>query len=505
MAEYEPEQVWKYFEEIASVPHGSRNTGQISDYLVRFAEDHGFEHYQDASNNVIIIKEPSPGWENKEPVILQGHMDMVCEKTPDNPIDMTKEGLSLYTEDGFLKARGTTLGGDDGIAIAIGMALLADDELLHPRLELVCTVDEEIGLLGAAALDVSPLRGKILINIDSEEEGIFTVGCAGGMTLNGRLSLPMESCEGVVYTLAVSGILGGHSGSDIHRMRINPNLAAARVMSELAEEFPVRIIGFAGGGKENVIPNRTEAEFVLITAEPASEGEERDIAGQLKRKCSELEEQFRNEYAGSDAGICITVAKKAGPAADSRLSAAEDGKALGIQHSALTEEAQEQFLDLLINLPDGVQKMSGEVDGLVETSLNLGVCTLKDGILATSQSLRSSKRSAKAWLSKRVIRYLESFGVLCEIEGDYPGWEFKADSPLRERFTEAYQTLFGREPLISVIHAGLECGLFSEKIPGLDSISVGPDILDIHTVSERLDIASSKRTYDLVRYVIEHL
>lgn len=477
---YEPAAVWKYFEEICSIPHGSGNTKQLSDYLVGFAKEHGFAYVQDDSNNVIIIKEATPGYEDKPAVIIQGHIDMVCEKTPECPLDLTKDGLDLFVDGEYLGARGTTLGGDDGIAIAIGMAIMTDGALVHPRIELVATVDEEVGLLGATALDPAPLKGKYLINIDSEEEGIFTAGCAGGMTFKSTTAYETEKVTGKAFTLVLEGLKGGHSGIDISRIRLNADLTMARVLGMLCAEYPLRIATLEGGSKDNVIPRRC----VVTGCIDADEAMCASLAG----KCDEIAATLRSEYACTDDGAVIDLTF--GDAAEIDV---------------LTEGAAQKLIDMLVNLPDGVQKMSGEIEGLVETSLNIGVCTLKDGSLFTMQSIRSSKASAKKWLAERVRRHFESFGASCVIEGDYPAWEFAQESPFRSMVCDTFETMFGYRPEVVVLHAGVECGLFTGKMPGLDCVSIGPEMHDVHTVEERLHIASTERTYALVRRVVEQL
>lgn len=478
LEQVEPQLVWKYFEEIASIPHGSFNTKQISDYLVGFAKEHGFEHYQDDLNNVIIIKEASAGYEDREPVIIQGHIDMVAEKTPNASIDMEKEGLTLYVDGEYLKAKDTTLGGDDGIAIAMGMAFLTDETLKHPRLELVCTVDEEVGLIGATGIDLAPLKGRTLINLDSEEEGIFTAGCAGGMSYRSRTPMAQEQVNGLPVRFVFDGFKGGHSGQDVKENRANANLTAGRVLYALAGEFSLRVSKMEGGSKDNVISRYTEAEAVL--EDPAELKE-------LKAKLAAVESDIKSEYNGIEDALVFSV-EACGDAAE---------------QTALTKDAQKALFAILANLPNGIQKMSGEIDGLVDTSLNLGVLKLSDGELYLSQSVRSSKASSKKWLAERLGIFLSGFGADCWVDGDYPGWEFVRESKIRDRFVSAYQELFGEDPVINVIHAGLECGLLTDKLPGLDCISLGPEMHNVHTTEEELSIPSTERCYRLVRKVIE--
>ena len=475
---YEPRAMWEYFEEICGIPHGSGNTKAISDYLVAFADAHGFYREQDELNNVIIVREASEGLENKEPIILQGHIDMVAEKRPGSSIDMEKEGLSLYVENGYLKARDTTLGADDGIAIAMGMALLADETPKAPRLELVCTVDEETGMGGALGIDCSVLKGRRMVNIDSEEEGVITAGCAGGVVVRGEIPFDTEKAFGKAYRITIHGLKGGHSGEDINKNRNNSNMVLGRFLFELNKKLDLRFSTMAGGSKDNVIPRHTEGVVVLTD----SEGEE-----VLFRESLAIRDRIRKEYSGSDEGLEITFEETHLPP------------------TMFTAASQREINRMLINLPNGVVKMSGEIEGLVETSLNLGIMKAEDGVLRLSCSLRSSKGEAKEYLKERIINYLTSFGGECICEGEYPGWDFARESKLRDTVLELGREILGRELKVAAFHAGLECGVFAGKIQGLDCVSIGPEINYIHTTEEELNIASAERCYRRVRAVIEKM
>ena len=471
----EPKAVFGYFEDISNIPHGSGNMDQISQFCVDFAKEHNLEYIVDDMKNVIIIKEATPGYENVEPLILQGHLDMVCEKRPDKEKDFLTEGLDLCTDGELIWADGTTLGGDDGIAVAYGLALLAAKDLQHPRLEVVLTVDEETGLYGAEAIDMSMLKGKKLINLDSEEEGIFTVGCAGGLTLSCDIPMFTEEVEGEVYELKVTGLLGGHSGAEIHKGRGNSNVILGRVLFAIGQKMGLDIIKMEGGSKDNAIPRNSSAE-VLIMAEDAEK-----FAALVK----EQDEILKNEYHASDADVTLEVTCKGTASAQ-----------------VLDATSKVTVLHALNNIPNGIQAYSMDIEGLVETSLNMGIMSQDGESLKMSFAVRSSVESAKHYLTDRVMLFVDMLGGTCEIKGDYPGWAFNPKSDLRETFIRVYKEMYGKDPVVEAIHAGLECGLFTKKIDGLDSISVGPNMHNVHTSEETLEVASVQRTWEFLCRVI---
>jgi dipeptidase D len=465
------EHVFDYFEEICEIPHGSRNTKQISDYLVEFAKTHHLEYYQDEQNNVVIIQEATEGYEQAEPIIIQGHMDMVCEKENGCSIDFDKEGLTLYVDGDFLKAKGTTLGGDDGIAVAYALAILDTPELAHPRLEVVITVDEEIGMLGATDIDLSMLKGHKMLNIDSDVEGHFLTSCAGGMTVETTLPVTYVKQRGLAFELTVTGLEGGHSGSEIDKEHGNANILMGRVLKVIADHMEFGLAALAGGLKDNAIPRECTASILI-----PSENEEA-----LQQVIGQMEKILKNEYAASDAGVRIAC-KKSGEAEKEILSV-----------SSLTK-----VLLYLRSVPDGVQHMSRVMPGLVETSLNAGIMKLDEDALHITTSVRSSVSSRKEELRDRLELLAEFLGGEIAVNGDYPAWEYKADSTLRETISAVYHELYGKEPVFEAIHAGLECGILSGKIADLDCVSFGPDNYDIHTPKERLSISSTERVWKLL-------
>lgn len=472
-----PENVFYYFEEIANIPHGSRNTKQISDYLVNFAKERNLEHYQDELNNVVIIKEASEGYESAEPVIIQGHMDMVCEKENGSTIDFEKDGLELYVDDGFVKAKDTTLGGDDGIAVAYALALLDSKELKHPRLEVVITVDEEIGMLGAVDIDLSMLKGHIMLNIDSDVEGEFLTSCAGGMSINSSIPVTRTSQTGLETIITLTGLDGGHSGAEIHKEHGNANILMGRILENIFNELPFGILDIKGGLKDNAIPR--ECTVTLLIPEEAREDVTRIVNATAKELAAEL-------------------------------SVADPATRIDLSFGNVTEKnvldyaSVNKIILYLRTVPNGVINMSQVITGLVETSLNLGILELKDNELSTLTSIRSSVATRKDDLKKRVMNIIEMLGGECEAEGEYPAWEYNDHSTLRPRVVKVYQELFGEEPKLTAIHAGLECGILSDKIPNLDCVSFGPTNYDIHTPKERLSISSTEKYWNfLVKFLEE--
>lgn len=472
-----PENVFYYFEEIANIPHGSRNTKQISDYLVNFAKERNLEHYQDELNNVVIIKEASEGYESAEPVIIQGHMDMVCEKENGSTIDFEKDGLELYVDDGFVKAKDTTLGGDDGIAVAYALALLDSKELKHPRLEVVITVDEEIGMLGAVDIDLSMLKGHIMLNIDSDVEGEFLTSCAGGMSINSSIPVTRTSQTGLETIITLTGLDGGHSGAEIHKEHGNANILMGRILENIFNELPFGILDIKGGLKDNAIPR--ECTVTLLIPEEAREDVTRIVNATAKELAAEL------SVADPETRIDLSFGNVT-------------------EKNVLDYASVNKIILYLRTVPNGVINMSQVITGLVETSLNLGILELKDNELSTLTSIRSSVATRKDDLKKRVMNIIEMLGGECEAEGEYPAWEYNDHSTLRPQVVKVYQELFGEEPKLTAIHAGLECGILSDKIPNLDCVSFGPTNYDIHTPKERLSISSTEKYWNfLVKFLEE--
>lgn len=472
----QPENVFYFFEELSKIPHGSGNTKAVSDYCVDFAKKHQLEYFQDALNNVIIIKEATPGYENAEPVIIQGHLDMVCEKEEDCTIDFMKDGLDLYVDGDYLRARGTTLGGDDGIAIAFALAILEDDSLKHPRLEMIFTIDEETGMDGVQGIDLTPIKGNIMLNIDSDEEGVFLTSCAGGLGIQVDLPILREEISGTCIQLKLTGLFGGHSGGEIHKERGNSNILMGRVLKYMADEFEFSISTLEGGSKDNAITRLTSAE-IIINPE--------DLDG-FKERLSEIELILQKEY------------KTADPDLHFELSVTKDQTRMGLNAISFTK-----VLFLLRQAPYGVAHMSVDIPNLVETSDNTGVMKLGETEFNLHFSVRSSVSTRKYEVADRVQFLGEFLGATVTVGSDYPAWEYKKDSKVRDVISGLYRDLFQEEPVVGAIHAGLECGYFAGKMPELDAVSFGPKNLDIHTPQERLSISSTQKYWKLLVNYLE--
>ena len=472
----EPRQVFHFFREICAIPHGSGNTKAISDYLVAFAKERSLSCIQDKLNNVLIFAPASQGYEDHPPVIVQGHMDMVCAKDPDSSHDFETDGLELRTDGQFLYANGTTLGGDDGIAVAYALALLDSKDIPHPPLEVVITVDEETGMYGAAGVDLSMLKGRMLLNIDSEEEGIFTVACAGGCRSTLRLPLERRAVYGPCIELRIEGLRGGHSGMEINRNRCNANKAMGELLSRIQEKVRLCLTSLTGGSADNAISFSARAKAVAMSMdlEPINEIVE------------QFQAEIRREYDEPNAQII-----------------ASNVDALG--GNALTAQSTSQVVALLCAAPNGVQAMCAAMPELVQTSLNLGVMAIEGDWLRLTFSVRSSVNEEKQALLEKLRQLAQFHGAQYSQAGDYPAWEYKEDSVLRPVLVEVYREMFRKEPQVVSIHAGLECGLLGEKLPGLDSVSLGPNMYDIHTSREKLDIASAQRTWEFLLAVLKKL
>ncbi len=478
ISELEPKHVFSYFDAICGIPHGSGNTQKISDFCVAFAKEHGLAYRQEPCGNVIIWKDATPGYEHAPTVMLQGHMDMVAVKTEDCPLDLETDGLlPAITEDGeWVYAKGTSLGGDDGIALAYAMAILADDTLIHPPLEAVFTVDEEIGLLGAAALDASDLKSKVLLNMDSEDDGIFLTSCAGGATMECRMPVSYEEKDGVAFEWVLSGLQGGHSGVEASLGRANANVLFGRFLLQVGEKVPFSVGDFCGGEKDNAIANKCKA---LLVVDPADV----DAFCEATRA---FEAEIQAEYALVEPGLQIQLTSAA-------------------PQKVFTQKSKQTLCALLVHMPAGVIRMMPGMEDMVQTSLNLGVLSMKDGEISMVYSVRSASRSEKSWLLKRMDDLTTLLGGYCLLSGDYPAWEYVPNAKIQRQIAEAYTEVTGKEATFVGIHAGVECGLISEKLPGIECISFGPQMCDIHTTREKLHIASVKNTYDLTVCLLEKL
>lgn len=467
---YEPTEVLKFFEDISNIPRLTYHEKEVSDYCVNFAKERGLYYEQDSLGNVIIIKEATPGYEEVEPVILQGHLDMVGDKVPGCTLDLLKDGIKIMVEGDYITADGTTLGGDDGIAVAYGLALLDAKDIPHPRLEVVFTAAEEVGLDGANGIDLSSCKARRLINLDSEEEGVFTAGCAGGLRAVCVLPVETEPATGILCEVKTAGFQGGHSGAEIHKGRANAITTLGRFFMQNQNE---KLVSFSGGVKDNVIPKNAVASFVSKDAKKTKEAVEAFNA------------VLAAEYGVSDKDVKLV------------LTIGEECTC-----SALNETSQVKVLTALNVMPNGVQAMSQDLPGLVETSLNMGVVNWEADQFTFSFSIRSSVTSAKYHLYDKLVQLMKALGGTITSSGDYPAWPYARESKLRDLCIKTFKEQYGKEPVVEVIHAGLECGILSGKIKGLDCISMGPDMVAVHTPDEKISISSIQRVWEFLKVLL---
>lgn len=436
---------------------------------------------QDTLGNVIIKKPATSGYEDAPVVMLQGHMDMVCEKTDDKEIDFHTQGLDLVLEGNVIHADRTTLGGDDGIAVAFALAILDASDIPHPALEVVITVDEEIGMLGAAGITTDDLQASYMLNLDSEDEGQLLVGCAGGMTAVCHMPIVWEACNlmhPVCMQLSVDGLLGGHSGMEIIKQRANANKTLGRTLKAIQTAADIRLVLIDGGKKDNAIPRAAQAVFVV-------EAEAKDT---VKQAVQTLQATISHEYQVSDPDVTLKIKECTEAVAQVMNRASGDA-----------------IIDALVLLPNGVQKMSDAMPGLVQTSLNLGILTMKEEEVQMGFSVRSSVGSEKNLLALQIRTLCEHLGGQYTESGTYPAWEYKQESKLRDVMVAVYEELYGGKPKLDVIHAGVECGLFMDKMKDLDCVSYGPQMYDIHTPNERLHVDSVQRTWEYTLEILKRL
>ena len=476
---YKPEKLFHFFEEISAIPRGSKNEKGISDYLVKFAKDRGLWVYQDEAYNVIIKKGGSKGAEDRTAVMLQGHIDMVCEKIAGVEHDFEKDGIDLVVKDGVLTANGPTLGTDQGGAVAPMMTELDAEHRGHSPVECESTTEEEIGLNGARALDKSQISARTMINMDSEEEGVATISCAGGLRVECSRPIKREAAEGTLLTIEISGLKGGHSGTDIDKERQNAIRTMARVVYQLMKATDGKLVSFDGGNKDNAIPRECTASLIYADAEEAKKAEE--------LACS-LAETLADEITPYEENFACEISSEEGRTAE-----------------AISGEDARAFISAMYLAPNGVQSRNMKLDGFVVVSVNMGVVRSEENRLVIVFSPRSSVASLQEEMKARIGLLADTFGFTAEYSGEYPGWSYREESPVREVFCESYRELFGEELRTEALHAGLECGLFSDAIPGLDAIAVGPTLYNVHTPEENLPLDSFERFYKLLKDVLRRL
>lgn len=470
---FEPAKVFHYFEQVSAIPRSSGNEKEISDYLVHFAKAHGYEYYQDAICNVVIRKPASKGCERQPVVAFQGHMDMVCEKNSGTVHDFSRDPLKLAVKDGKLFAEGTTLGADNGIAVALMLALLDDTGIKHPPLECIFTVMEETGLTGAAELDASQITARYMINLDAEDEGIATVSCCGGIRTQLKKAVSFEPVKGNGMMICLGGLAGGHSGMDIDKGRANANKLMAQVLSALSEQFSFRLISVDGGNMDNAIPRECHA---VISADSA--------LSEVARVVEDVKLTIAKALHRDDCGFTLTVS----PSSADKM---------------LTVEASDDILTFMNKSPHGV--LSRGEEGFIESSTNFSsIHTTADGaecIFLTRSVFEDKKHEIVASLEQTA----GGLGFNASHSGDYPGWAYDAHSHLRELAAISYRELFGKELTLNAIHAGLECGLFKAKQPSIDILAIGPNVAEVHTPNERLDLESCGRIWKLILSILDKL
>ena len=478
----QPQLVFNYFKEISQIPRASGNEKQISDYLANEGKRLGLEVVQDENLNVLIKKTATKSYEDAPTVIIQGHMDMVCEKNKGKEHDFTKDPLELRVDGDYLYATDTTLGADNGIAVAMGLALLASDNLEHPALEVIFTSDEEETMNGAMNLNGELFKGKYIINLDSEEEGTITVSCAGGVTAVVTIDKEYKEVEvgKTAYKIDIKGLLGGHSGMEIDKQRANSNVLMGRLLNYISNicNIDFDLVSIEGGLKNNAIPR--EAECIIII-------DNGDIS-YFKNEINNILEVFKNEYKTSDPSLSIEI--------DTCES---------IYEKALSNKCKKNIISLINLMPRGIQTMSMDIKGLVESSTNLGVISNNDNQIIFEFATRSSVKSLKEDLNNRMTLVCNQLGVKLDLIDDYPEWEYAKNSKLEEICVETYEELMGKKPEIVAIHAGLECGLLLDAIKGAQAISIGPNLFDVHTPNEHLDILSTQRTWKYLVAILKNI
>ena len=480
LSELSPREVFYYFQKLASIPRGSSNTDQIAEFCMDFARDHGLKARRDQANNVVIFAAGTSGYENSDAVILQGHLDMVCEREAGCGIDMEKKGVEVCTDGVKVWARGTTLGGDDGIAVAYILAILASDTISHPPIEAVLTSDEEIGMLGARALDVSDLTGKRLINIDSEEEGMLCVSCAGGVRAQLAIPFhkePVDKASACAYRIVVNGLLGGHSGMEIHKQRENAIKLLGNVLSSANRACTLSLEGVTGGGKENAIPKMAEATVCLP----------RNQAHMLEYSVTEFLKLMHQELSTTEPELLITV------------------KPVDMPEQCMDRESTRRLIFAMQQIPDGMQKMSPEIEGMVQTSLNLGILSTEDNHVSMRYLIRSNTASGKQLVLEKVTAFTEYLGGTVTVQSDYPAWEYRVKSKLRETMIRSFEEVYQKAPAVTAVHAGLECGILAGKMMDIDMVSFGPTLSNVHTPKENMDVASVQRCWLYLLKVLENL
>jgi len=470
--------VFENFEKLTKIPRESGNEKEVSDFLVKFAKNLNLEVIQEPCNNVIIKKPATKGYENSKTVILQGHLDMVCVKIDDLDFDFEKDSIPLVVDGDYVKTKGTTLGADNGIAVAMAMTILESKEIEHPNLVVLFTVSEETGMDGVLALDPKNLEGDILLNLDSEEEGSILASCAGGV--NNIIEYKIETCNKTFsdnFLLTISGLKGGHSGMEINKSRANAIKLMGRLLRGLDKKIKFEIFDISGGEKMNAIAKRSKVKISV----------DGNSVLEFKNLVSEFEKIFKNEFSISDPDIKISVSE------------------LEFKGLVYNEKTKKSIINIINLIPFGVESMSAGIEGLVESSNNVGVLYVANGVVVIESAIRSSVKTVKEKLNEEFAIISELTGAKNYLVSDYPEWQFKENSPIRELMKDVYKNMYGEELKVDAIHAGLECGFLKEKLGDIDMASLGPNLYDVHTPFEKVSISSTERVYDFICEVLKKI
>jgi dipeptidase D len=473
----EPNAVWRNFEFICNYPHPSKKEDKLVEALLNWAKERNIEVEKDEAGNFVMRKPATPGMENRRPITVQGHVDMVCEKNADVEFDFDNDAIQVWIDGDWVKAKGTTLGADNGIGVAMGMALLESTDIAHPDLEVLCTLDEETGMTGVLGLSENLLKGQILINLDSEEDGAFTIGCAGGLNTMGSYKIEAEApAGGKAFKLVIKGLRGGHSGIEIHDGRGNAAKFMTRLLANLSDKLNVRIADFNSGNKHNAIPREAFATVVVSDAAVA------DFNAYVKQ----FGETLFNEYKSKEPGLTVFAEEAAMPA------------------KVWTANFQTNILRSFYLMPHGVYRMSPDIAGLVQTSTNMAIVETHEDEVYMLTSQRSSMDSEKRDLGYKVKLAMEAGGAVVSVGDGYPAWEPNINSPILQQAAKIYEDKYGNKPVIEAIHAGLECGLIGEKYPNMDMLSFGPNLEDVHSPDEKIQISSTAKCWDLLVEIIKN-
>ncbi len=475
----EPKALWNHFSDLNAVPRASKKEARVIAFMLEFGQQLGLETLKDKVGNVVIKKPASPGMENRQTVIIQSHLDMVHQKNSDTVFDFDHQGIEMFVDQDWVKAKGTTLGADNGIGVATIMSLLAATDLVHPPLEAMFTIDEETGMTGAKQLDPLNFSGKILLNLDTEEDDELTIGCAGGLDTNSLYTYTEENLQpgSIACEITIKGLLGGHSGMDIHKGRGNANKLMNRLLYTLFGSLNYHLASIDGGSLRNAIPRESRAIVVLAGTDKTAFLSAVENIGAL----------LKEEYKTVEPGLQVLVSESALP-----------GKVMG-------KTDLKKLLNAVYALPNGVFRMSPDIEDLVEASSNLARLIVKDGQFITQSLQRSSVESTKLDVATAVKAGLENMGCEISQSGDYPGWKPDPDSDILRLMVKLYQDTFGKEPKVEACHAGLECGILGSHLPGLDMISFGPTIRGAHSPDERVQISSVQKFWAYLLAVLKEI